>query len=71
MTNEMKCFNTNHTWYLVDLSEGQSTVKCKWVFKKKSAVIVLRLELDCYGFSQRQGTDFSEAVFQVVKHSTF
>ncbi|KAG5885261.1 hypothetical protein JTB14_025958 [Gonioctena quinquepunctata] len=39
MTDEMKSFSENRAWDLVDLPEGQSPVKCKWVFKEKEAEI--------------------------------
>lgn len=73
MTDEMKSFSENRAWDLVDLPEGQSPVKCKWVFKEKvgsDGCITYRARLVAKGFSQKPGIDFDETFSPVVKHST-
>lgn len=40
MTDEMQNISENRAWELVELPEGQSPVKCKWVFKKTSVAMV-------------------------------
>lgn len=73
MTNEMNNFSENCAWDIVELPEGHTPVKCKWVFKTKlnsDNSITYRARLVAKGFSQRQGIDFYETFSPVVKHST-
>ncbi|KAE8680841.1 pentatricopeptide repeat-containing protein [Hibiscus syriacus] len=39
MIEEMESLNHNRTWELVPLPEGKKQIGCKWVYKKKPAVI--------------------------------
>ena len=36
MDSEMQSMYDNQVWTLVDLSKGEKTIGCKWIFKLKS-----------------------------------
>ena len=39
MEEEMQSLHKNQTWELVELPKGKRTIECKWVYKKKEAVL--------------------------------
>lgn len=73
MKSELKSFNDNCAWDLVDLPKGQTVVKCKWVYKKKwnsEGNLTYRARLVAKGFSQKPGIDYDETFSPVVRHSS-
>ena len=39
MVEEMESLHKNQTWELAQLLEGKKAIGCKWVYKKKSAIL--------------------------------
>lgn len=73
MTDEMKSFEENDTWELVDLPSEGTAVECKWVYKIKCSSdngISHRARLVAKGFTQREGIDYTDTFAPVVRHST-
>lgn len=63
MAEELKSFEDNNAWELVDAPKSAGIVKCKWVFKRKfdnENNVKFRARLVAKGFSQQQGIDFDE-----------
>ena len=59
----------NKVWTLVDLPDDRQAIKNKWIFKRKTDVIVvllstkLKLSQKCFG--QDQGVDYDE-IFSLI-----
>lgn len=74
LKDELKCFEENHAWELVDMPKNNETVvKCKWVLRKKlnsDNSVRYRARLVAKGFMQKQNVDYSEIFSPVVRHST-
>lgn len=71
--DELKCFEENDAWELVDPPSDSSVVQCKWVLKKKYELnnqVRYRARLVAKGFSQRHGLDYAETFSPVVRHTT-
>lgn len=74
MLQEFKTLEANHTWDLVSLPPHKKFISCKWVYKIKhesdgsveryKALLVIR------GDTQKEGIDFNETFFPVVKFTT-
>ncbi|GJZ40368.1 putative RNA-directed DNA polymerase, partial [Tanacetum coccineum] len=71
MNQEMKALNRNGTWIITDLPVGRKPIGSKWVFKvkyKSSREVErfkARLVAKCY--NQKEGIDYEETFFPVVK----
>ena len=74
MQEELQSLQQAGTWSLVDLPAGQSTVGCKWVFKRKlgkdGTVIRHKARLVAQGFTQVPGRDFEETYAPVAKYTS-
>ncbi|MDD9372396.1 MAG: reverse transcriptase domain-containing protein, partial [Acidimicrobiales bacterium] len=71
--NELKSFEENNAWELVDTPKDCSIVDCKWVFKRKvdsANNVQYRARLVARGFTQQCGIDYDETFSPVVRHST-
>lgn len=70
---ELRSFEDNDAWEIVDIPESGTIVQCKWVFKKKfdnENKVKYRARLVAKGFAQQPGIDFDETFAPVVRHST-
>lgn len=72
-TDELRSFEENEAWEIVDIPESGTIVKCKWVFKRKVCAdnsVRYRARLVAKGYTQKPGIDFDETFSPVVRHST-
>ena len=71
MLEEMKAFEKNKTWELVDLPPGKQPVGCKWVFTIKHTpegkVDRYKARLVAKGYTQTYGIDYDETFAPVAK----
>ncbi|WJZ81428.1 hypothetical protein VitviT2T_001271 [Vitis vinifera] len=75
MVEEIQSLHKNQTWNLVELPKGKRAIGCKWVYKKKEAVLEkegekFKTHLVAKGYSQRKGVDYDEIFSLVVKHTS-
>ena len=73
MHEEMNSLNKNKTYDLVELPKGKRVLRNKWVFKLKKdgdKLVKYKARLVVKGFSQKQGIDFDEIFFPIVKMSS-
>ena len=75
MVEEIQSLHKNQTWYLVELPEWKRAIGCKWVYKKKEAVLEkngekFKTRLVAKGYSQRKGVDYDEIFSLVVRHTS-
>lgn len=70
----MRALEKNHTWDVVILPEGKTTVGCKWVFAVKynsdGSLERFKAHLVAKGFTQMYGIDYSETFTPVAKLNT-
>ena len=64
----MQSLHKNQTWELVELPKGKRAIGCKWVYKKKEAVLEKKGEkfkahLLAKGCSQKHGVDYDKIFF--------
>ncbi|XP_026475603.1 uncharacterized protein LOC113380660 [Ctenocephalides felis] len=72
IAEELKSFEENKAWELVNMPENCSIVDCKWVFKRKVDTenqVRYRARLVARGFTQQYGVDYDETFSPVVRHS--
>ncbi|GJZ25372.1 putative RNA-directed DNA polymerase [Tanacetum coccineum] len=73
MNAKIEALNKSYTWIITDLLANRKTIDCKWMFKKYKAngeIKRYKARLVDKGFNQREGIDFDETFFHVVKMST-
>lgn len=73
MNDELKSFEDNEAWEVVDLPVNSTVVPCKWVFKRKMDIdnnITYRARLVAKGYVQKPGVDFDETFSPVLRHSS-
>lgn len=67
----MRALGKNHTWEMVNLTQGKEHVGCKWVFtiKYKTDVTMKRYKarLVAKGYTQLYGIDYQETFAPVAK----
>ena len=73
MDDEMKSFDKNKTWVLVDLPKGKKTIGCKWIYKYKPWIPGVedprhKSRLVSKGYSQKEEIDYQEIFSPMVKH---
>jgi len=68
---ELTSLRDNNTWTMTPLPEGQTAVRCKWVFKEKRGaegkIERYKARLVAKGFTQQYGIDYLETYAPVVK----
>ena len=73
MIEEFQALEKTHTWDLVDLSRGKSTISCKWVYKIKTksdgTIEWYKTRLVVKGYAQEYGINYEET-FAPVAHIT-
>ncbi|GLT68109.1 hypothetical protein SLA2020_403680 [Shorea laevis] len=71
MSKELTALSKTHTWNLVDLPPGKTTVRCKWVYKIKTksdgSVERYKTRLVAKGFNQEYDIDYEETFAPVVR----
>lgn len=70
---ELKSFEENEAWEVVDRPEQGTIVQCKWVFRKKiesDNKVRYRARLVAKGFTQKAGIDYNETFSPVLRYST-
>ena len=70
MKLEMQSMYDNQVWTLIDPPEGLKTIRCKWVFKKKTDMDgnmhTFKARLVAKGFKQTRGINYDETFSPVA-----
>ncbi|XP_072058285.1 secreted RxLR effector protein 161-like [Arachis hypogaea] len=71
MQEKIEVLHRNHTWKLVELPADRKAIGNKWVYKIKrdsnDQVERYRVRLVVKGYAQKEGVDFNEIFFSVVR----
>ncbi|KAL0423719.1 UNVERIFIED_CONTAM: Retrovirus-related Pol polyprotein from transposon TNT 1-94 [Sesamum radiatum] len=71
---EMDSIVSNRTWVLVDLLSGCTTIRCKWIFKKKlkpgGIVDKFKARLVAIYFKQKEGIDYFDTYSSIARLTT-
>ncbi|KAH9734079.1 hypothetical protein KPL71_017263 [Citrus sinensis] len=75
MDEEMASLMKNKTWELIIKPEKRKIVNYKWIFKIKEEIPGaeprrFKARLVARGFTQKEGIDFTEVFFPVVRHAS-
>ena len=74
MDAEIETIERNHTWELLELSEGEKTVEVKWIYRiklnEKGEVDRFKAHLVTKGYTQKYGIDYYEVFTLVARHYT-
>ncbi|KAL8125169.1 hypothetical protein AgCh_012735 [Apium graveolens] len=72
--SEIDSIISNGTWELVDLPHGCSTIRCKWIFKRKlnpdDSIDKYKARLVAKGFRQRECIDYFDTYSPVSRMTT-
>jgi hypothetical protein len=73
--DEIKSMSTNEVWDLEEISKGDKTVGCKWVYKTKydsqGNIDKFKARLVTKGYTQREGIDYNETFSPVSCKDSF
>ena len=67
MRFELKSMDDNQVWNLVDLPDGERSIECKWVFKRKLTKTEIFLSTR-HGLSRRGSGKFEELTMMRLSH---
>lgn len=73
LDEEMISLKKNHTWNLVEKPKGRKVIGWKWIYKRKPGIPGVedprfKGRLVEKGYAQKEGVDYNEIFFPVVKH---
>lgn len=75
MKKKIDFLQRNQTQILILNSDNKKIASCKWIFKKNDGILGFKpsrykIRLIAIGFTQREGIDFNEIFFFIVKHNS-
>src|SRR5436189_5279081 len=75
MSEEMESLHKNSVWELVPKPKDHKVIGFKWVYRKKEGIsektdITYKARLVAKEFSQKEGVDYDEIFYPMVKHTS-
>lgn len=68
---ELEALQTNYTWDIVSLPKGKKPISYRWIYKLKykidGSINRYKAQLVAKGFTQKEGIDYPETFYSVVK----